>query len=155
LDEALGLPTEFSARIARNTQLILQEEAGIPHIVDPFGGSHAIEALTKELVDRAEKIIEEIEELGGMTKAIETGMPKLRIEEAAALRQARIDSEKEVIVGVNKYRVADGGNVEVRMIDNTKVREEQISRLNVRQTPFLNNETQAMFSYLFCRLSPK
>lgn len=123
LDEAIGLPTEFSARIARNTQLILQEETGIPYIVDPLGGSHAIEALTKALVDKAEAIINEVEELGGMTKAIETGMPKLRIEEAAALRQARIDSGKEVIVGVNKYVVNKAGSdekVDVRIIDNTK-----------------------------------
>jgi methylmalonyl-CoA mutase len=129
LDEALGLPTEFSARIARNTQLILQEEAGIPYIVDPFGGSHAIEALTQQLIEKAEKIIDEVESMGGMTKAIETGMPKLRIEEAAALRQAKIDSGKEVIVGVNKYIPKDVSKVDVLMIDNTKVREIQVARL--------------------------
>lgn len=132
LDEAIGLPTEFSARIARNTQIILSEEAGIPHIVDPFGGSHAIEALTQELVRKAMEIINEVEELGGMTKAIDTGMPKLRIEEAAALRQAKIDSGKEVIVGVNKYVVkGSSGNekVDVLIIDNSKVRDSQIKRL--------------------------
>lgn len=143
LDEAIGLPTDFSAKIARNTQLIIAEETGIPYTVDPFGGSHAIEALTQQLCDKAEKIIAEVEELGGMTKAIETGMPKLRIEEAAALRQARIDSGKEVIVGVNKYasNAAAGsskssssaqpgnGGVDVLVIDNSKVRESQIARL--------------------------
>lgn len=137
LDEAIGLPTDFSAKIARNTQLIIAEETGIPHTVDPFGGSHVIEALTKQLYDRAEAIINEVEELGGMTKAIETGMPKLRIEEAAALRQARIDSGKEVIVGVNKYvakpKPGDGakadGDVDVLVIDNSKVRDSQINRI--------------------------
>lgn len=138
LDEAIGLPTDFSAKIARNTQLIIAEESGIPHTVDPFGGSHAIEALTKQLVDKAEAIIKEVEELGGMTKAIETGMPKLRIEEAAALRQARIDSGKEVIVGVNKYvakkqttdKDAASGDVDVLVIDNSKVRTSQVNRIN-------------------------
>lgn len=139
LDEAIGLPTDFSAKIARNTQLIIAEETGIPHTVDPFGGSHLIESLTKQLYDRAEAIINEVEELGGMTKAIETGMPKLRIEEAAALRQARIDSGKEVIVGVNKYVAkpkpgtdgakAEGGDVDVLIIDNSKVRDSQINRI--------------------------
>src|SRR3546814_1070918 len=103
-DEALGLPTDFSARIARNTQLIIQEETGIPSVVDPLGGSYYIEALTKDLADRAWEIIQEVEGLGGMTKAVESGMPKLRIEEAAARRQARVDRGEGVIVGVNKYR---------------------------------------------------
>ena len=103
-DEALGLPTDFSARIARNTQLIIQEETGIPKVVDPLGGSYYVEALTQALADRAWTIIEEVEALGGMTKAVDSGMPKLRIEEAAARRQARVDRGEEVIVGVNKYR---------------------------------------------------
>ena len=106
-DEALGLPTDFSARIARNTQLIIQEETGIPAVVDPLGGSYYVEALTKDLADKAWAIIEEVEALGGMTKAVESGMPKLRIEEAAARRQARVDRGEEVIVGVNKYRLAE------------------------------------------------
>jgi methylmalonyl-CoA mutase len=128
-DEALGLPTDFSARIARNTQLILQEETGITKVVDPLGGSYYVEALTQALADRAWSIIEEVEELGGMTKAVDSGMPKLRIEEAAARRQARIDRADEVIVGVNKYRSADPEHVDVLDIDNTKVREQQVARL--------------------------
>ena len=128
-DEALGLPTDFSARIARNTQLIIQEETGIPKVVDPLGGSYYVEALTEALADRAWSIIEEVEGLGGMTKAVESGMPKLRIEEAAARRQARVDRGEEVIVGVNKYRSDDAATVDVLDIDNTKVREQQVARL--------------------------
>jgi methylmalonyl-CoA mutase len=128
-DEALGLPTDFSARIARNTQLILAEETGIPHVVDPLAGSFYVERLTQDLADRAWAIIEEVEALGGMTKAVESGMPKLRIEEAAARRQARVDRGEEVVVGVNKYRVAEPELVDVLDIDNTKVREQQIARL--------------------------
>ena len=133
-DEALGLPTETSARIARNTQLILQEEAGIPNIVDPFGGSYFMESLTNALIQEARQTLQEVEGLGGMTKAVASGMPKQRIEEAAARRQARIDQGKEVIVGVNKYRLEQEERVEVRDIDNSAVREAQIYRLNqVRQ----------------------
>ena len=133
-DEALGLPTETSARIARNTQLILQEEAGIPNIVDPFGGSYFMESLTNALIQEARQTLQEVEGLGGMTKAVASGMPKQRIEEAAARRQARIDQGREVIVGVNKYRLEQEERVEVRDIDNSAVREAQIYRLNqVRQ----------------------
>ncbi|MET0727314.1 MAG: methylmalonyl-CoA mutase [Acidimicrobiales bacterium] len=128
-DEALGLPTDVSARIARNTQLVIQEETGIPAVVDPLGGSYFIEALTNDLAERAWSIIEEVEGLGGMTKAVESGMPKLRIEEAAARRQARIDRGEEVIVGVNKYRAEHPEHVDVFDIDNTKVREQQVQRL--------------------------
>jgi methylmalonyl-CoA mutase len=128
-DEALGLPTETSARIARNTQLILAEETGIPHVVDPLGGSYYVEALTKQLADRAWEVIEEVEALGGMTKAVDSGMPKLRIEAAAALRQARIDRGEEVVVGVNKYRPANPDHVDVRAIDNSEVRDAQVRRL--------------------------
>jgi methylmalonyl-CoA mutase len=128
-DEALGLPTDFSARIARNTQLVIQEETGIPRVVDPLGGSYYVEALTQALADRAWSIIEEVEELGGMTKAVASGMPKLRIEEAAARRQARIDRGEEVIVGVNRYRSDEPDHVDVLDIDNTKVREQQVARL--------------------------
>jgi methylmalonyl-CoA mutase len=128
-DEALGLPTDFSARIARNTQLILAEETGIPKVVDPLAGSYFVERLTQDLADAAWAIIEEVESLGGMTKAVESGMPKLRIEEAAARRQARVDRGEEVVVGVNKYRPADVEHVEVLDIDNSKVREGQIARL--------------------------
>lgn len=128
-DEAISLPTETAARIARNTQLILQEETDITHTVDPFGGSYAMEALTRELAEKARELIREVEGLGGMSNAIETGMPKRRIEEAAAKRQAAIDSGTETIVGVNKYRLEKQDEVEVRDIDNTAVREAQILRL--------------------------
>ena len=128
-DEALGLPTEASARIARNTQLILAEESGIPHVVDPLGGSYYVEALTDALATKAWALIEEVEGLGGMTKAVESGMPKLRIEESAARRQARVDRGEEVVVGVNKYRVANPEMVDILDIDNTRVREQQVARL--------------------------
>jgi len=129
LDEAVALPSEFSARVARNTQLILQEETGIPKIIDPLAGSYAIEALTSDLEREALKIIEEVETMGGMAKAVSQGMPKRRIEESAAKRQARIDSGQETIVGVNKYRVENDVPIEVRTIDNSQVREAQIKRL--------------------------
>ncbi|MFO1537539.1 MAG: methylmalonyl-CoA mutase [Actinomycetota bacterium] len=128
-DEAIALPTEFSARIARNTQLILAEESGITRVVDPLGGSYYVEALTHSLAAHAWSLIEEVEALGGMTKAVESGMPKLRIEEAAARRQARIDRGEDTIVGVNRYRLTDEPEVEVREIDNTAVREQQLARL--------------------------
>src|SRR5918994_742414 len=128
-DEALALPSEFSARVARNTQLILAEETGITHVVDPLGGSYYVEALTHSLAHEALKVIDEVEELGGMTKAVESGMPKLRIEEAAARRQARVDRGDEVVVGVNKYQPEGNDDVEIRAVDNTVVREQQIARL--------------------------
>ena len=128
-DEALGLPTDFSARIARNTQLILAEETGIPDVIDPLGGSYYVESLTQALAERAMAIIDEVEELGGMTAAVASGMPKLRIEEAAARRQARIDRGEESVVGVNRYELAEPEMVEVLDIDNTKVRESQVARL--------------------------
>jgi len=130
LDEAIALPTEFSARIARNTQLILQNEAQITHVVDPLGGSYYVEALTHALATHARAIIDEVEQMGGMTKAVEAGIPKLRIEEAAARRQARVDRGEDVIVGVNKFRLKDEAPVEVLDIDNVKVREAQIARIN-------------------------
>ncbi len=129
LDEAIALPTDFSARIARNTQLFLQDETGICKIIDPWGGSYYVEALTHALKERAWAHIEEVEELGGMAKAIETGLPKMRIEEAAARRQARIDSGVETIVGVNKYRLEQEDPLETLDVDNTAVREAQIRRL--------------------------
>lgn len=130
-DEAIALPTKFSSRIARNTQLIIQEETGITHVADPWAGSYMMETLTQQLADEALQIINEVEEMGGMTKAIISGMPKLRIEESAARRQAKIDSGAEVIVGVNKYRLAkEESNFEVLRIDNTKVRQKQIDRIN-------------------------
>jgi methylmalonyl-CoA mutase len=129
LDEAIALPTEFSARIARNTQLIIQEETGITHVVDPWGGSYFMENLTQSIADKAWALIEEVEAAGGMAKAIETGMPKLRIEEAAAKKQARIDRGEDVIVGVNKYRTDANESVEVLSIDDQAVRESQLSKL--------------------------
>lgn len=129
LDEALALPTDFSARIARNTQLHLQEETGITNVLDPWGGSYYVERLTAELVRKAWGHIQEIEELGGMTKAIETGLPKMRIEEAAARRQAMIDSRKEAIIGVNKYRPEKEEEIEILEVDNTAVLEAQKERL--------------------------
>ena len=128
-DEAVSLPTDFSARIARNTQLVIQEESHICHVVDPLGGSYYVEALTGDVIREARKVIEEVEALGGMAKAIETGMPKLRIEEVAARRQARIDQGKDAIVGVNKYRIEDKAKVDVLEVSST-VRDEQIESLN-------------------------
>ncbi len=129
LDEALALPTDFSARIARNTQLVIQEETGITKVVDPLAGSYYVETLTDQLVKEARVLIDEVEEMGGMTKAVESGMPKLRIEQAAALHQARIDRGDNVIVGVNKYQLAEEPDVEILDIDNTAVRESQVARL--------------------------
>ncbi len=128
-DEAVSLPTDTAARVARNTQLILQEESGIPAVVDPWGGSFFMESLTESVYRAANELIDEVEALGGMTKAIVAGMPKLKIEEAATRRQARIDSGDDVIVGVNKYRAGEETRLEVRDIDNTAVREAQIRRL--------------------------
>jgi methylmalonyl-CoA mutase len=129
LDEALALPTDFSARIARNTQIYLQQETGITHVVDPWGGSYYVESLTAALVEKAWALIQEVEKLGGMTRAIESGLPKMRIEEAAARRQARIDSGRETIVGVNKYAVSDEKPIDVLVVDNAAVRETQLARL--------------------------
>ncbi len=130
LDEAIALPTDFSARIARNTQIYLQKETGITKFIDPTGGSYYIEKLTEELFHKAWTLIQEVEELGGMAKAIETGLPKMRIEEAAARKQARIDAGKDIIVGVNRYQVTEQQELDIRDIDNSKVRDGQIARLN-------------------------
>jgi len=129
LDEAIALPTDFSARIARNTQLFLQEETKITKTVDPWAGSYYIESLTNELCQKAWKLIEEVEDLGGMTKAIEAGIPKMRIEEAAAKKQARIDSGRDVIVGVNKYQLEEEDELHILEVDNNEVRRQQIERL--------------------------
>ncbi len=130
LDEAIALPTDFSARIARNTQLYLEKETGITRVVDPMGGSYYVETLTAELVEKAWELIEEVERLGGMTKAIESGVPKMRIEQAAAAKQARIDSGRDVIVGVNKYQSAEKPDFDILEVDNAAVRLEQIERLH-------------------------
>ncbi len=129
LDEAIALPTDFSARIARNTQIYIQEETGITKSVDPWAGSYYVESLTKDLAEKAWALIQEVEELGGMAKAIETGIPKMRIEEAAARKQARIDSGQDTIVGVNKYRLEKEDPIEILDVDNTKARQQQIARL--------------------------
>ena len=129
LDEAIALPTDFSARIARNTQIVLAEESGITKVVDPLGGSYYVEALTAELVDQAWALIEEVDAIGGMTMAVATGMPKQRIEEAAAARQARVDKGEDVIVGVNKYKLATEEHLDTLSIDNHAVRDGQIARL--------------------------
>ncbi|MGR3781677.1 MAG: methylmalonyl-CoA mutase family protein, partial [Albimonas sp.] len=135
LDEAVALPTEFSARIARNTQLILQEETGVTKVVDPLAGSYYVEALTAELKGKAWALIQEIEEMGGMTKAVASGMPKLRIEESAAMRQAGIDRGDEVIIGVNKYRLEKEDDLDILDIDNEAVLRSQVARLaKIRET---------------------
>jgi methylmalonyl-CoA mutase len=142
LDEAIALPTDFSARIARNTQIYIQEETNICKAVDPWAGSYFVETLTKEIADKAWKLIEEVESLGGMSKAVETGVPKMRIEEAAARKQARIDSGKDTIVGVNKYRLDKEDPLEILDIDNTAVRESQIQRLKKLKAERNNAEVQ-------------
>jgi methylmalonyl-CoA mutase len=129
LDEAIALPTDFSARIARNTQIYLQKETEVTRVVDPWGGSHYVEKLTEEITQKAWALIQEVEELGGMAKAIETGIPKMRIEEAAARKQARIDSGKDQIIGVNSYRLEKEEVLETLEVDNS-VRDSQIKRLN-------------------------
>lgn len=142
LDEAIALPTDFSARIARNTQLYIQKETGVTRVVDPLGGSWYLESLTHELTRKAWSLIEEVEQLGGMTRAIENGIPKLRIEEAAAEKQARIDSGQDVIVGVNRFKTEDQPDFTIREVDNAAVREEQVSRLNALKKSRNNSEVR-------------
>jgi methylmalonyl-CoA mutase len=135
LDEAIALPTDASARIARNTQLFIQQETGVTKLIDPWAGSYYVEKLTSDLTRKAWTLIEEVEKLGGMAKAIETGIPKMRIEEAAAKKQARIDAGTEVIVGVNKFQVEEDSNLDIREVDNTQVRLQQMQRLeNIKKT---------------------
>jgi len=150
LDEAIALPTDFSARIARNTQIYLQEETGITDYIDPTGGSSYIESLTHELAEEAWKLIEEVEELGGMAKAIETGLPKMRIEEAAARKQARIDSGKDIIIGVNRYEISqeEQEQLDILEVDNTKVREAQLERLAELRSNRNEDEVQALLAEL-------
>lgn len=142
LDEAIALPTDFSARIARNTQLFLQEETGMTKVIDPWGGSYYVEKLTQELTEKAWALIEEIEELGGMAKAIETGLPKMKVEESAAKRQAKIDSKTETIVGVNKYLLEVEEPIDILDIDNTIVRQKQIERLEIMKANRDEQEVQ-------------
>ena len=144
LDEAIALPTDFSARIARNTQIYIQEETNVCRVVDPWAGSYYVETLTNELAHRAWKHIQEVESLGGMAKAIETGIPKMRIEEAAARKQARIDSGTESIIGVNKYRLEKEDPIETLEVDNTVVREAQIKRLQELRANRNNEEVQSI-----------
>ena len=151
LDEAIALPTDFSARIARNTQIYLQEETGITKVVDPWAGSYYVESLTHELMQKAWHHIQEVESLGGMTRAIETGLPKMRIEEAAARRQAQIDSGRETIVGVNRYRLAHEEDLDVREVDNQTVRESQVRRLNeIRRTRDARAVEEALTTLTAC-----
>ncbi|KQR40672.1 methylmalonyl-CoA mutase [Deinococcus sp. Leaf326] len=153
-DEATNLPTEFSARIARNTQLVLQEETGIPQVIDPWGGSFMMERLTHDLAAEARKLIAEVEGLGGMTKAVESGVPKLRIEESAARKQARIDRGEDVIVGVNKYRPAEATAVDILDIDNAAVRDSQLRRLDeVKATRDLGAVTRTLEALAECARS--
>jgi methylmalonyl-CoA mutase len=148
LDEAIALPTDFSARIARNTQLFLQDETSMCKIVDPWGGSHYLESLTNEIMHLGWKHIQEVEKLGGMAAATETGLPKLRIEEAAARRQAKIDSGAETIVGVNKYRLAKEDPIEILDVDNVEVRRQQLARLEKLKSERDNNAVQAALAAL-------
>src|SRR5699024_7522084 len=148
LDEAIALPTDFSARIARNTQLFLQEETMMTKVVDPWGGSYYVESLTAQLMERAWEHIEEIEELGGMAKAIETGLPKLKIEEAAAKRQAQIDSKKEIIIGMNTYELEEEEALDILAIDNTVVREKQIERIEQVKSERDESRVQEMLQAL-------
>jgi methylmalonyl-CoA mutase len=148
LDEAIALPTDFSARIARNTQIYLQKETGITQFIDPYAGSKALEARTQELINEAWDLLSEIENLGGMAKAIETGLPKMRIEEAAAKKQARIDAGHEVIVGVNRYQTNAESQIEIREVDNTEVRNAQIERLQQIKSKRNTQEVTALLSEL-------
>ncbi|AMQ55989.1 methylmalonyl-CoA mutase [Algoriphagus sanaruensis] len=148
LDEAIALPTDFSARIARNTQLVLQEETGITKVVDPWGGSFYVEYLTDQLAQKAWALIQEVEEMGGMAKAIEAGLPKLRIEEAAAKKQARIDSGKDIIVGINRYQVEKATEIDLLEVDNQSVREAQIQRLQEVKATRKQNEVDASLEKL-------
>ncbi len=148
LDEAIALPTDFSARIARNTQLYLQEETDICRVVDPWGGSYYVESLTHSLAKKAWGLIEEVEKLGGMAKAIDTGLPKMRIEEAAARRQARIDAGKDIIVGSNRYRLEEEDPIEILEVDNTAVREAQIKRLTELKASRNNDDVQVALDAL-------
>ena len=148
LDEAIALPTDFSARIARNTQIYLQEETNICKAVDPWAGSYYVETLTHEIAHSAWKLIEEVEELGGMSKAIETGIPKMRIEEASARRQAKIDAGRDTIVGINKYRLAKEDPIDILEVDNSAVRLSQIERLKKLRAERNNDEVQIALNAL-------
>ncbi|MEK0442930.1 MAG: hypothetical protein RL403_1908 [Bacteroidota bacterium] len=148
LDEAIALPTDFSARIARNTQLVLQQETGVTQVVDPWGGSFYVEYLTDQLAKRAWSLIEEVEKLGGMAKAIETGLPKLRIEEAAAKKQARIDGGKDILVGVNRYQVDEKTELELLEVDNHTVRDSQILRLKEVKSQRNQDEVTAILEQI-------
>ncbi|GAV08366.1 hypothetical protein RvY_18073 [Ramazzottius varieornatus] len=147
-DEALALPSKFSSRIARNTQIILQEETGIPKVIDPWGGSYMMESLTEQVYQAGKKVVEEVEAMGGMVKAVAEGIPKLRIEECAAVRQARIDSGTETIVGVNKYRLQQEEEQDVLVIDNTAVREKQIAKLKALRSSRDTSAAEAALSLL-------
>ncbi|MEM7484861.1 MAG: methylmalonyl-CoA mutase [Bacteroidota bacterium] len=148
LDEAIALPTDFSARIARNTQIYLQQETHITKTVDPWAGSYVVENLTKEIAEEAWQLMEEVEELGGMTKAIEAGIPKMRIEEAAARKQARIDSGQDTIVGVNKYRLQDEDDLQILEVDNDKVRKQQVAQIEQIKSTRNESDVQKILSQI-------
>ncbi len=148
LDEAIALPTDFSARIARNTQLLLQQESGTTRVIDPWGGSHYVERLTYELAEKALEHIKEVEELGGMAKAIDAGIPKMRIEEAAARTQARIDTGKQTITGVNKFKIDGDAKINLLKVDNNAVREAQIAKLKRLRAERNEPECQAALTAL-------
>jgi len=148
LDEAIALPTDFSARIARNTQIFIQDETQMTKAVDPWAGSYYVEYLTQEIANKAWKLIEEVEELGGMAKAIETGVPKMRIEEASARKQARLDSAQDILVGVNKFKTSEPSDIEILEVDNTAVRDSQIERLNKMKAERNNELVQANLAAL-------
>ena len=148
LDEAIALPTDFSARIARNTQIYLQQETNVCKVVDPWGGSYYVEYLTQQITEKAWALIEEVEKLGGMAKAIETGIPKMRIEEAAARKQARIDGGKDIIVGVNEYQTDEKTNIDILDVDNAKVRTQQLERLSKLRAERNNAEVEKALNAL-------
>jgi methylmalonyl-CoA mutase len=156
LDEAIALPTDFSARIARNTQIYLQEETKITKTVDPWAGSYYVESLTAEIADKAWALIEEVEALGGMTKAIEAGIPKLRIEEAAARKQARIDSSQDIIVGVNKFRLEKEDPLHILDVDNEMVRKQQVEQLaNIKANRDHNKVQNSLKKIILCAQTGK
>ncbi len=149
MDEAIALPTDYSAKIARNTQIILQQESHICDVVDPMGGSHLVESLTQQMIDKAMEYIDEVEQEGGMTKAIEAGIPKMRIEEAAAIKQAKIDSGEEFIIGVNSFKSElKQAEIEILAIDNTEVRRKQIERLNKIKAERNSQKVQAILNQI-------
>ena len=154
-DEALALPTPFSARIARNTQLIISEETGITKVVDPLAGSYYVESLTSSIIEESLKLINEIDDAGGMVKAIELGIPKMRIEESSAKRQARVDSLDDTIVGVNKYKPQEKQDINILAVDNEKARNEQIEKLEKLKKSRNQNTVKIFLNKISLKIYPK